>query len=135
MMNQTDLILHSVSTHVDELRNSLTPEQQRRFLQFWQPIANASDIAGFERAVKIFRSQFCGKISGLEKILPELNAPVTDKGHPAVIDPHPAQEPPTPLPFENRLILAKEVLRRFEQTPTDAEAAKQRHDEAPQASS
>ena len=124
MLMETTDILQSVRDHVDTLRDFLTPEQRRRFLEFWQPIANAGDMPAFETAINSFRVRFCGRMTGLAKILPELNTPVAVLGHPSVIAPYPSEDAPSgsdaALPFENMLVIAKEVLRRFEQKPPDA---------------
>ena len=114
-MNDTDLILHSVFERIDGLLAFLSLDQQLEFMTYWKPMTEAADISAFEKAAKTFRARFCSKISGLATILPELNASVADRGHPSVIDLQ-SSDPSEPLPFENKIILAKEILRRFEQT-------------------
>ena len=127
---KTTRILQSVLEHLDGLHEFLTLEQRRRFIEYWQPIANARDIAAFEQAIERFQFGFCSRIRGLAAILPELNAPVADLGHPSIIAPGPVSE--ELLSFENKLILAEEVLRRFQQTVAETETAT-RQEDLPQA--
>ena len=130
MMNYADVILPSVSKHIDALLPFLNRDQQRDFITYWKPMTETADIVALEKAAKTFRVRFCSKVDGLAAILPELNAPVADLGHPSIIAPGPVSE--ELLSFENKLILAEEVLRRFQQTVAEAEAAT-RQEDLPQA--